>query len=317
MMWGMRFSGAACYRTISTITVKWITHLLITQWIPAVSCTITKAWMDARLAAGMSKEQSMAAFVQAFLDDFWMVIASGNETDTQLAYSIVMDGFKYLGWQLSMSKFEEEGQLKTDGVLIGHHVETTTATRGVMPIKQERVRHGFERMLRDEKWSRQALMEITGLVESIRDDMKRNLNLRPLYKAIHGEGEVKYVSGSDRARKCMSKILQALPERRSLFARPTRWVIPSITTVPMVPNGDASGQTGYAGVLWKENELLFFQGKWSDAIRDAKVNIAFLEAWVVTMIGSTWGHFFSGKKGGFQVGLYGYMFCTKQIMGKP
>ena len=70
-----------------------------------------------------------------------------------------------------MSKFEEEGKLKTEGVLIGHHVETKTATRGVMEIKQERVRHVLKEMITATRWSRQTLMETTGLVESIKDDM--------------------------------------------------------------------------------------------------------------------------------------------------
>ena len=296
MMWGMRFSGAAFYRTISTLTVKWITHLLMTEWMPGVRCSTTRAWSAARKDAGMSEEQAMAAFVQAFLDDFWMVVTSSVESDLEEAHKIVMQGFKYLGWALSMSKYEEEGRLNTEGILIGHHIETVGATRGVMAIKQARVRHVVERMLVTDRWERQALMETTGLVESIRDDMRRRISLRAMYKAIYGEGEVKWVSASRKAKHCMEKILQALPERRSLFARPTRWVIPSMSTVRMVPNGDASGQIGYAGVLWRENDLHLFHGKWSSRIRQARVNIAFLEAWVVVMIASTWGHLFTGKK---------------------
>jgi hypothetical protein len=296
MMWGMKFSGAAFYRTISTITVKWITHLLLTRWMPNVSCPVVRQWQQQRRDAGMSDFQCMAGFVQAFLDDFWMVITSGHEQDLQLAYEIAMDGFAYLGWELSKSKFEEEGRLDTEGVLIGHHIDTVTATRGVMMIKQERVRHVLQRMMMESKWNRQELMEVTGLVESIKDDMRRSISLRAMYKAIYKEGEVKMVTPTERAERCMCKILVALPERRSLFARPTRWVIPSMTTVRMVPNGDASGQIGYAGVLWKDDNLRYFHGVWSDAIRAARVNIAFLEAWVVVMIAATWGGFFTGKK---------------------
>jgi hypothetical protein len=244
----------------------------------------------------MSDEQSMAMFVQAFLDDFWMVVASGEQSDMQEAYEIVMEGFKYLGWELSLSKFEEEGQLKTEGILIGHHIETKDATRGVMTIKQERVRHALTKMIGATRWERQALMETTGLIESIREDMRRQISLRAMYTAIYGEGEVKRVTPSRRAEKCMRKILIALPERRSLFARPTRWVIPSMTTVRMVPNGDASGQIGYAGVLWRDDDLMYFHGVWSERVRTARVNIAFLEAWVVIMITATWGGLFTGRK---------------------
>ena len=101
--------------------------------------------MDRRRKAGMSPQQEMPCFVQAFLDDFWIVVTPGEEKDMQSAYEIVMQGFTFLGWTLSMSKFEEEGKLKTEGVRIGHHIETTTATRGVMDIKQERVRYDERR----------------------------------------------------------------------------------------------------------------------------------------------------------------------------
>jgi hypothetical protein len=202
-MWGMRYSGAAFFRTISTITVKYLTHQLIKRWRPA--CPVTRKWSEARRAAGMSAEQCMAMFVQAFLDNFWMVVSSGLQADMQAAYEIVMEGFKYLGWTLSLSKFEEEGQLKTEGVLIGHHIETKDATRGVMAIKQERVRHAVTKMLGADKWESQVLMETTGLVESIREDMRRQISLRGMYTAIYGEGEVKWVTPSRRAATCMRK----------------------------------------------------------------------------------------------------------------
>jgi hypothetical protein len=207
-----------------------------------------------------------------------------------------MDGFKFLGWTLSMSKFAEEGTPKTDGVLIGHHIETKDATRGVMLIKQERIKHVLRKMLGEKRWNRQHLMEVTGLIESTRDDMRRHFSLRALYTAIYAQGEVTLVTASERGRRCMEKILLAIPERRSLFARPTRWIIPAMTTVPMVPNGDASGQIGYAGVLWEGNDLRYFHGTWSEEVRLARVNIAFLEAWVVIMIAATWGSTFSGRK---------------------
>jgi hypothetical protein len=252
--------------------------------------------METRRKAGMSEEQCMAIFIQAFLDDSWIAVASSYEEDRQLAHKIVMEGFTFLGWTLSMSKFEEEGQPKTDGVLIGHHIETVSATRGVMEIKQERVKHVLGKMLGAKQWQRQELMEVTGLVESIKDDMQRHISLRAMYKAIYGEGEVQMVTPSRRGKECMQKIMRALPERRSLFARPTRWVIPAMTTVPMVPNGDASGQIGYSGVLWEGDKLHYFHGKWSDQVRAARVNIAFLEAWTVIMIAATWGSKFTGRK---------------------
>ena len=214
----------------------------------------------------------------------------------QLAYKIVMDGFAFLGWELSQSKLKEEGTMKNEGVLIGHHVETQHATRGVMLIKQERVQHVLKKMLGCAYWDRRELTEVTGLIESTRDDMRRHVSLRAMYQAIYDEGEVRSVSATKRGRSCMKKILLALPERRSLFARPTRWVIPAMTTVPMVPNGDASGQIGYSGVLWEGDELLYFHGTWSEEIRQKRVNIAFLEAWVVIMIAATWGGKFSGRK---------------------
>ena len=85
--------------------------------------------METRRQAGLEDEQVMGAFVHAFLDDYWIVVTSGQQRDHDLAYKIVMEGFSYLGWTLSMSKFQEEGQLATKGILIGHHFDTVSASR--------------------------------------------------------------------------------------------------------------------------------------------------------------------------------------------
>ena len=101
----------------------------------------------------MSAEQSMPATVQAFLDDFWIMVASGADEDMQSAYSLVMWSFEFLGWALSMSKFEMEGKLKCDGVILGHDVDAQTATRGVTEDKKTRVRQSAAILLQSVAWN--------------------------------------------------------------------------------------------------------------------------------------------------------------------
>ena len=115
----------------------------------------------------------MPVFIQAFLDDFWIVVASGVEQDMSNAYDLVMWGFEFLGWALSMSKFESEGRRKTNGVILGHDIDLVTATRGITPDKKARVRQAAMPLLEIDKWSRKVLMKLLGLLQSVRDNVIR------------------------------------------------------------------------------------------------------------------------------------------------
>jgi hypothetical protein len=131
-MWGMRAAGGAFYRTITTITVKYVAHQLVALWKP--QCPLVIAWMAKRRQT-MSAVQSLAICVQAFLDDFWFIVASGCPDDFKAAYKIIMDAFEFLGWTLYMSKFEEEGSPAAEGIFLGHHFELPNVKRAAASRK--------------------------------------------------------------------------------------------------------------------------------------------------------------------------------------
>ena len=172
------------------------------------------------------KNQMMPADIQAFLDDFWIMIASSIKQERDDARKIVPEAFKYFGWTLPMSKFEEEGTLATDAVLIGHHVCTATQTRGVIKIKQQRLQHSIQPMIQATRWERKGLSQVLGLAESVRGDVCRRWWLGPAYRVLHAGTDKKWTRPSDRAKACLTKIIDTLEERRSLRWRPSRWVIP-------------------------------------------------------------------------------------------
>ena len=220
MMWGMRSSGGCFFRTISTITVRWIAHLLVSKWAPTIRCSTTKKWWRDRLET-MDADQSVPAFIHAFLDDFWIVIASGDDRDMEDAYKLVMWGFHFLGWALSMSKFELEGKRKAHGIILGHEIDLVSQTRGVTEDKKARVRqHGIP-MLKAVSWSRKLTQKLVGLLQAIKDDVIRRWRLAPMYAVVYGGGMGDRVFPSSRARECLRKVIATLDERRSLFHRPT------------------------------------------------------------------------------------------------
>ena len=323
-MWGMTHNGSAFYRTITQLTVRYINHRLATEWAPTVTCPFAKQWMKTRELAGFDNKtenkadtsidkQTMPATVQAFLDDFWFMIASSKQSERENARKIVLEGFEYLGWQLSMSKFEEEGTLATDAVLIGHHVCTATQTRGVMKIKQKRLRHSITPMLQSNRWNRKELSQILGLAESVRGDVCRRWRLGPAYRVLHAGTDEKWTRPSERAKACLSKVLNTLHERRSLRWRPSRWNIPQHPTQQFIPNTDAAGQGGYGGCLWEGDKMRYFAGEWSERIKSARINIAVLEAWAVVMAAATWGPKLHGRKVIFRSDSSPTCFCLNKL----
>jgi hypothetical protein len=314
----MAFEGSIFNRTISTITVKWLAQEMKTKWAPFVKCPIIRKWMEKRRKAGMSELQSMAAFVHAYLDDFWIVGASTCEEDIDRLREICLEAFKYLGWTLSMSKFDEEGSMNPVGVLIGHHVDCKMpATRGIMEIKQLRIRHSFEPMLGEEMVSKQEILETIGLCESVRGDTAARWRHGPIYRMAHSTPpnakRPDLVLTTKSAKRCILKILQSLHLRRSLFHRATRWNLPTAPTVNMVPNADAAQQTGYAGVLLDGRVLFYFQGLWSEELKSKRVNIAVLEAWAVVMTAATWGSRFNYQKVVFRTDTGASCACLNRL----
>ena len=312
-MWGVKHIGSAFFRTITTITVKWVTYELLTKWAPNVRCPKAKAWSTERSRAGYNATQCMPATIQAFLDDFWIPIASSIKQERDDARQIVLKAFEYLHWTLSMSKFEEEGTLATNAVLIGHHICTKTATRGVMPIKQERLRTSITRMLKETRWNKKELSQVLGLAESVRGDVKRRWRLGPLYRVLHAGSDEHWTRPSERSKSCLRKVMGTLHERRSLLWRPTAWTIPRNPTQQMIPNTDAAGQGGFGGCLLMGKILLYFTGEWTKELREARVNIAVLEAWAVVMAATTWGPYLQGKKVIFRSDSSPACFCMNKL----
>ena len=246
----------------------------------------------------------MPAFVQAFLDDFWIVVASGSDSDLDDAYKLVMWGFKFLGWALSMSKFELEGKRKGNGVILGHGLDLTTATRGVTDDKKARVRQAGIPMLTATLWSRLGVQKLLGLLQAIKDDVVRRWRLGPMYNVVYvyGHNASQFAGRGDmvppgaRARECLRKVLETLDERRSMFHRPTRWCVPSDPLMEMVPNGDACTTVGYGAVMIRDNVMEYFQGVWTQLVANHQPHISVLEAWTSVMIAFTWGPLFEGRK---------------------
>jgi hypothetical protein len=226
-----------------------------------------------------------------------------------------------------MSKFKEEGSMKPEGVLIGHDIDLKTpATRGIMDIKQCRIRAAFEPMLSAATVSAQTLLETVGLCESVKGDTSVRWRMGPIYRMAHSTPPIPSkpdeVRTTKSAKRCIAKILDTLHCRQSLFHRPTRWVIPVQPTVEMVPNGDAAQQIGYAGVMLVNGAqqvgrtLRYFQGLWPQYLRDAKVNIALLEAWTIVMTAATWGQFFNCKKVVFRTDSGASCFGLNRLWAK-
>ena len=57
----------------------------------------------------------------------------------------------------------------------------------------------------------------------------------------------------------------------------------------------------------------YFAGEWSDQIKNARVNIAVLEAWAVTMAAATWGPKLHGKKVIFRSDSSPTCFCLNKL----
>jgi hypothetical protein len=121
------------------------------------------------------------------------------------------------------------------------------------------------------------------------------------------------VRATKSAKRCMAKILSTLDLRRSLFPRATRWVLPTSATVERIPNADAAQQIGYAGAMLDGSRLLYFQGLWSEEMRQRRVNIAVLEAWTVVMTAATWGPVMNCRKVVFRTDSGATCACLNRL----
>ena len=128
-----------------------------------------------------------------------------------------------------------------------------------------------------------------------------------------GNVNEKWTRPSERAKASLAKIMGTLSERRSLRWRPTQWTIPQNPTQPLIPNTDAAGQGGYGGCVWEGNVMNYFAGEWSERIKEARINIAALEAWAVTMVAATWGPKLHRRKVIFRSDSSPTCFCLNKL----
>ena len=91
--------------------------------------------------------------------------------------------------------------------------------------------------------------------------MARKVNFQPLYAVYHaGDQNEDRVQLSARATATIHKVLGILEETRSLFHRPTHWMIPAAEVAELTPNGDAAQQRGYGATMLTQGHLLYFCG---------------------------------------------------------
>jgi len=307
MEWGMANSGNVFHRAVTCIMVRWVEKVLLEEWVPTIRCGVTKKWMQERIEKGLDGNQGVPGFVHGFLDDYWFFLA-GEESDIERARTMIMKAFEHVGFTVSKSKMESEGTPEESGVILGHDIDLKTGTRGVTEFKRVRIRDQVAALGSQGRWDRKLLESLLGLIQSIRDDVRRRWRLDPLYALLRRKSrgeEGKTVAISKRALKVMEKVLATLEERRDLAFVKTRWIIPAAPTMEGIANTDASSLVGYGGAMVMGEEVVFFSGKWRDDIREGLVtdgvrapivSIACLEALTVVMAAATWGHLWSGRK---------------------
>ena len=315
--WGSKHAGAVFHRGITTLVVKYLTHLLVTKWAPNITCTITRHWYERRQQQGFSKTQCIPAWLAAFLDDTFYLVC-GNDADVELAHAILMEGLAYLGFELSMSKFIEEGTPSQDGEVLGHGCDLQHGQRYITEHKRTRIRDLVEPLLRTNKWRRKDLERIIGLLQSVREDVISRWRLAPLYATLHGEGSGRFIPvpryasadtraswhgkrehvlPSEAAKRSFRTVLNTLHERRDIDIQPTPWPSPTAAICDGLPTYDASTRHGYGGVLKTGTTMEFFGAKWPEWVRTNDfIPIFLLEAMAVLIGAATWGHKFEGRK---------------------
>ena len=315
--WGQRQLGWAFHRAVTTLIVKFVLQKLMQDWVPHIRCPKLRAWQEGRAAAGLTDEngqpglQCLGAAFFGFLDDFMLFVMSDDQRDIDLAYKIVWDCFRYLGFNINESKHATEGRPAQVGEALGHGLDFGNLTRFITAHKKSRVKDHLHPFRDADLWERFRLEEAVGLLQSLQGSVNVIWWLAPLYRLLRQTGttgrtydEAKeypttdLVRASNRARRVVRIILATLDDNRSLTAVPFRWPEPSIELVAMIPIGDASLKGGLAGVLLDDaGGLSYFSYWWPEWHRqDPHIPIAALEALTVCLMAAQWGHLLSGKR---------------------
>jgi hypothetical protein len=293
--WGQAMSGTWFHRAVTSLMVRWIEKALKEKWVPTIQCETVKRWIADRLEMfpgawekspeelqaekddptaeqrqpkNRNSTQAVPGTCQGFLDDFWILVA-GTTADVASARSIVMEAFHDLGFIVSQSKLETEGNPDPEIVMLGHDVNLLDGTRGITEYKRVRIQDQIRDLGTSNRWSRKLVERLLGLLQSVREDVDRRWNLTSLYQIMRRRtsSSDEWVFPTQRARQTLEKVLDTLCERRSLSRRVTRWVIPAAPTLLSIVNTDASSLQGLGGAVLQEGVLEHFGEKWREDIR--------------------------------------------------
>jgi hypothetical protein len=312
LLWGKVSGASAFHRSITTITVRYLEHLLVHEWLPTITCAATKQWIENRRKTGIgvpndpadkSPDRSnvlperdlLPAFISAFLDDTCVLLA-GTTADIARGKAIIMKGFTFLGWILSAKKLDLEGTPAPHIIVLGHGVDCAEACRYIIPLKQDRIKDDAVPAIRNRHIHEDKLESLLGLIQSVRGNVIRRWRLTPLYNCLHSRhrrGSTVHLS--TRAVAALRRVVESLDERRSIWQDRPRWDVPTFPLVCSVPNVDAS-YAGMAGVMIAGSDLVFFSRSWSAALRSLDPDIAILEALTVVSAAAIWGPLWSGKQ---------------------
>ena len=314
LSWGGVRAGSLFFRAITSLVVRYITYLLIRDWMPTIQHAEVLQWIAARRAAGYSAEQCLPAFIRGFLDDFFSFIA-GTDEDHERAMVIINQAFVTLNLIISEPKEKEEGGLRRDVDILGLNIRLTSYTMGVPQHKVRRLRHMFGEILKQKKWSQALLSQALGLLQSVKFVIPRRLRLLPLYGVLYSRGQIRpdgfiKVRPSKTAIEIVQRFLQHLDERQSIWWSPTAWHIPSGVILERIPMVDACLGFGYGGVIRIDDTLFWFQQKWE---RKMTIHIDLCES-IAALVGiMTFSRWLTDRKSILQSDSSGCTFCFNKL----
>ena len=113
--------------------------------MPTIECTLCRAWIDKRRAAGIADGRDLIpGFISAFLDDS-CIFLGGTKEDRNRGRVIVLAAYAFLGWTISEPKMVEEGPLGSTIIVLGHGFDLLKEERFVTKHKISRIRRSLNR----------------------------------------------------------------------------------------------------------------------------------------------------------------------------
>ena len=286
MQWGAKQSGSTFHRGVTSLIVRWIIHVLLSDWLPTISCPDTLAWVAARVDAGFSDSQTLPALVNGFLDDFFL-FACGTEDDIERAHALAIHAIWFLGFKISASKYAIEGTPKEEVEVLGHALHLDALQRAVTQHKADRISQDIQSLLSRSTWPKDTLEALIGLIQSVREDIGVRLNLFPLYAVLWAghsrSGPPTYPSPA--AVRVLQKVARCLHKPRPFYSSTTQWPTPASVICDGIPVTDAT-PTGYGGVFLHDSTLFYFAGQWPRHFQSVHIDV--YEAITVLLAAATW-----------------------------